>query len=408
MSTSAADVTADHVSRYVWIKKGTAEYKQAGLALFLAGFASFSLIYCVQPLLPDFALGFNISPAQSSLALSLTTVCLALAILLASAFSQAVGRRGLMFVSMLLAAVLNVAAAAAPDWHFLLVARALEGFVLGGVPAVAMAYLAEEIEPPQLAKAMGLYIAGTAFGAMMGRVGMGLLTGLMSWNMALAIWGGLCMLAAVGFIVLLPPSRNFVRQPGINVGFHVNAWRRHVQNLAMLRVYAIGFVITSIFVTIFNYATFRLTAAPYQLNQTEISLIFLLFGCGVVVSSVYGSLAKRFGGGSLLIASFIISLLGIGLTLFGALIAVLAGMALVTIGFFTGHSAASSAVGPLAKHAKGHASSLYLLFYYLGASVTGTLGGWFWQQGGWQAVTLLTVMLLLPGLALAWCSRKSP
>jgi len=40
----------------------------------------------------------------------------------------------------------------------MLVLRALEGIALGGVPAVAMAYLAEEMHPHALASAMGLYI----------------------------------------------------------------------------------------------------------------------------------------------------------------------------------------------------------------------------------------------------------
>ncbi len=57
----------------------------------------------------------------------------------------------------------------------LLIARALEGLLLGGVPAVTMAWIAEEIAPEHLGKTMGLYIAGTAFGGMMGRVGMGIL-----------------------------------------------------------------------------------------------------------------------------------------------------------------------------------------------------------------------------------------
>ena len=57
-----------------------------------------------------------------------------------------------------------------PSWHAILVIRALEGLALGGVPAIAIAYLAEEIEPRGLGFAMGLYIAGPAFGGMAGRV----------------------------------------------------------------------------------------------------------------------------------------------------------------------------------------------------------------------------------------------
>ncbi|MGL1386205.1 hypothetical protein ACSTJO_00620, partial [Vibrio parahaemolyticus] len=51
------------------------------LALFLAGFSAFSLLYCVQPLLPVFARAFHVSPAESSLPLSLATGAIAASIL---------------------------------------------------------------------------------------------------------------------------------------------------------------------------------------------------------------------------------------------------------------------------------------------------------------------------------------
>ena len=146
------------------VATGTAEFRRMRLALFLGGFSTFSLLYCVQPLLPEFVATFHVSPAESALALSLSTGMLAVAIMAAATFSQALGRRGLMFASMGLAALLNLAAALAPSWPLLLLARALEGLVLGGVPAVAMAYVGEEMEPRDLGSAMGLYVAGTAFG----------------------------------------------------------------------------------------------------------------------------------------------------------------------------------------------------------------------------------------------------
>ena len=133
------------VTNIVWTERGSSAYRRISLAFFLSGFATFSLIYCVQPLLPAFAKEFHVSAAESSLPLSLTTGFLAIAILCAGAGSEVLGRRGVMFASMAGASVLNIADAVMPNWHALLVARAAEGFVLGGVPAVAMAYLAEEI-----------------------------------------------------------------------------------------------------------------------------------------------------------------------------------------------------------------------------------------------------------------------
>lgn len=381
--------------------RGSAAYRRASIALFLAGFATFSLLYCVQPLLPEFTRDYGISPAQSALALSLTTGALAFAIFLSGALSQMLPRRSLMFGSMALAALCNVLAALAPTWPMLLAVRFLEGAVLGGVPAVAMAYLAEEVHAGDLGKAMGLYVAGTAFGGMMGRVGMGLLVELGSWRMAMATLGVLGLAAAGGFALLLPASVRFTVRPGFDGREHARTWAGHLAHRDLWRLFAIGFVLTSIFVTLFNYAGFRLSAAPFSLGQTAISLIFLSYITGIFVSPWAGHLADRFGRRKPLALALATMAVGAAITIPPNLPLMTLGILLVTVGFFAAHAIASGWIGQLAGAAKGHASSLYLLFYYLGSSITGTAGGWFWQHGGWLGVAALTGTLALVGMLLA-------
>lgn len=390
------------------ISRGTAAYRRVSIALFLAGFSTFSLLYCVQPLLPEFAAHFGLAPATSSLALSLSTGALALAIFVAGAMSQQVSRRGLMFVSMSLAALLNLLAALAPNWSLLLTARLLEGWALGGVPAVAMAYLAEEMDPRHLGGSMGLYVAGTAFGGMMGRVGMGLLVELGSWRSALSVIGVLGLLAALGFVALLPPSRHFTPQRGFVLQRHITAWRTHLCNRGLLRLFAIGFILTSVFVALFNYVGFRLTQVPYRLGPAQISLLFLTYTFGIFASSAAGRLTERFGWRKPLAAGMALMAAGVAITLASSLVAIVAGIALLTIGYFIAHSVASAWVGRLAAGHKGHAASLYLLFYYIGSSVIGSIGGWCWQQGGWPAEVALTGTLALAGVAVAWSMKELP
>ena len=383
-----------------WTRIGTPTYTQARIALFLLGFASFSMIYCVQPLLPQFTHSFNIIPANSALALSLTTGFLALSIVLSSAFSQVLGRKKLMFVSMFIASILNIATALTHDWNTLIVIRALEGFVLGGVPAVAMAWVAEEIHPDDLGKAMGVLIAGNAFGGMMGRVGMGLLLEYSSWQTAMLALGVLCLVSSLGFLALLPASQNFVAEKHFQMSFHLRAWVQHLKNRRLLTLYALGFLLCSIFVTTFNYMTFRLSGEPFALSPTQISLLFLCYNIGMVASSTAGSMGKRFGQKQILMFGFVLMLLGVLVTLTSHLPAIIIGIAMVTFGFFVTHAIASSLVGAEAKTTKGHASSLYLLFYYLGSSSIGSIGGWFWLNGGWLAIVALTAILCVAAMAL--------
>ncbi len=384
----------------IWITQGSREYARAKAALFLAGFASFSLIYCVQPLLPEFPVQFGVNAATASLALSLTTGMLAVSILISGALAQSVSRRTLMFGSMVMASVFNVLAASDAGWGWLLAARAAEGFVLGGVPAIAITYLAEEIDPKCLGRAVGLYVGGTAFGAMVGRVGMGLVSAYSSWQTAMVLLGILCIATSVGFLLLLPPSRNF--QPSRSrLTDHLSVWMGHLRNPALLRLYLIGMMLTSVFTTVFNYSTFRLVEPPYSLGRIGVSLLFVTYALGIFASAYGGVMIDRFGRRTMLVTGFATALAGVASTLFESLWAVGLGVSLITIGFFIGHAAASSGVGAAAAKAKSHATALYLLFYYAGASITGWIGGWFWMQGGWAAVAALTALCAASGLVLS-------
>ena len=393
-----------------WVQPGSPEYKRISLALFLAGFATFSLLYCVQPVLPELAQAFGLGAAGSSFALSVSTGCLAAAIFVAGALSEGRDKRWLMFASMALAALCNLGAALAPTWGLLLAARALEGVLLGGVPAVAMAYLSDEIHPRGLGFSMGLYVGGTAFGGMAGRVGMSALADQFGWRVAMGTLSVLGLVAAVGF-VLLPQSRRAaaaVAQQSLGIGYHLGAWRMHLQTPGLLPLFLSGFALMGVFVSLFNYAGFRLADAPYGLSQTQIGLVFCVYLFGMVASPAAGALADRWGRAPVLVGGVGLMASGVVLTLAAPLVAVIAGIAVLTFGFFVAHAVASGWVGQLALQSKGHASSLYLLAYYLGSSVLGSAGGWFWEHGHWPALVAFSLVLLVGALALALRLRRAP
>ena len=402
--SSAASATSTVQPEPQFLVRGTPAFRRASLAFFMSGFSTFALLYCVQPLMPIFADDFHVSPAASSLSLSLSTGLLAVAIFLAAAVSERFGRRSLMFASLLGASICTVACAFSPNWTSLLVLRALEGFLLGGVPAVAMAYLSEEIDPKGLGASMGLYIAGNAFGGMAGRVVTGILAEYISWRPALGVMGVLGIAAAVGFLLLLPQSRNFTPRQ-TNARYHVTAWGGHLGHGALALLFAIGFLLMGAFVTVYNYAGFRLVAAPFNLSQTELGLIFTVYLAGIAASWGAGLLGARFGQFVVMPAGILCALIGVVATLSPSLPIIIVGIVLLTVGFFMAHSVASALVGRLARNTKGHASSLYLLAYYAGSSVAGSIGGHFWSAGGWSSVVAFTGVMLAVALVAALAAR---
>lgn len=384
-----------------WTRRGTWAYRRITLALFLSGYATFSLLYCVQPLLPVLAAHFRVSAAESSLALSATTVALALAIVAASIVAERIGRKSLMFVSLCTSALLCLATSVVDDWHLLVVLRGLVGVALGGVPAVAIAYLAEEIEPAGLGTAMGLYIGGTAFGGMAGRVVTGFVTEHADWRWALATIGGLGLATAVGFVALLPASRNFRPKVGVGLSHHGQIWRRHLASPGLRLLFVSGFLIMGTFVTVYNYVGFLLTRPPFSLGQAAVGMIFLVYTFGMFASPWAGNLADRIGRGPVLTGGVAAALFGVALTLVPSLPVIVAGTAFVAIGFFISHAVASSWIGLVADGDKSHAAGLYLLLYYVGSSVAGSAGGVFLAAAGWPGVVGFVAALHLAQLAIS-------
>lgn len=400
---------ASPVGAAPYLERGSRGYWHASVALLFAGYATFSLLYYVQPLLPEFSKAFGVSPAQSSLALSFATAALAAAVFVAGFVSEALSRHRLMTASLTASSLLTLAAAFAPHWHQLLILRALTGLALGGVPAVAMAYLAEEVHPDGLGLAMGLYVGGTAIGGMAGRVITGILTDLFSWRIAVGAIGVLGLASMLAFRMLLPPSRHFVPRRGLNLAHHRTSLAHHLRGQRELPVlFAMAFVLMGSFVTLYNYIGYRLLAPPYSMGQATIGAIFVVYLVGVVASPLSGRLADTLGRGRVLIASLAVMLGGVALTLLHPVAAIVAGVACVTFGFFAGHAVASGWVGRLAQHGKGQAAALYLLAYYLGSSVVGSLGGRFWSTLGWPGVAALVGALLALGVvAAAWLRARA-
>ncbi|WP_408298606.1 MULTISPECIES: MFS transporter [Paraburkholderia] len=393
--------TASALSDIPYLERGTRAYWRASIALLFAGYATFSLLYCVQPLLPSFSTAFNVTPAQSSLSLSLTTAALAVAVFAAGFISEGWSRHKLMTLSLTLSALATIGVSIAPHWHQLLVLRTLEGLALGGVPAVAMAYLAEEVHPDGLGLAMGLYVGGTAIGGMAGRVITGVVADLFSWRVAIGTIGVLGLLSMLAFRALLPPSRHFVPRRGLGFTHHRTALFKQFGRPGLPLLFLLGFVLMGSFVTLYNYLGYRLLAPPYRLDQTEIGAIFIVYLTGVVASPWSGRMADAFGRARVLTGSLLLMALGVALTMLHPLTAIAAGIACVTFGFFAGHSVASGWVGRLAKEAKGQAAALYLLAYYIGSSVVGSYGGHVWANYGWNGVVGLVGALLVIGLVAA-------
>lgn len=385
------------IAEHAHLSRGTPAYRRATFALFCAGFATFALLYCIQPLLPMLAAHFSVSAASSSLALSLTTLSLAVCLLISGALAESWGRKPVMAAALGLASLLGLASVLVDSWQLLLALRALLGLALSGLPALAMAYVGEEFEPESLPAAMGLYIGGTALGGMLGRLLSGLLSDLGGWQLALGGIASLGLLALVVFVWLLPPSRHFTAQP-LSLRILLANFRLHLGNPVLRGLFLQGFLLMGGFVALFNYIGFRLAGEPFGLSSTFIGLLFVVYLGGIFSAGWAGRLVPRFGARKVLRGGVALMLIGVGLCATSWLVSIVLGLGLFTLGFFAAHAVASGQVGSYAKGARAQASALYLCAYYLGSSVVGYGAGYVWDHAGWlPLMALLAALFVIAG-----------
>jgi len=379
-------------------------------ALFAAGMATFVLLYDTQALLPELRMRFDVTPAQATLSLSLTTAGLAAALLVAGPASERIGRTRLILTAVWSASLLGLLCPLAPSWNALLGLRLLEGVALAGLPAVATAYLREELHPTAHARAAGLYIGGTALGGMAARLLTAPIAEAYGWRWGMASAGLFALGCAVAVTLALPASRHFQRRASGELGLAAMS-RAALADPALRALYLLGACSVGALVAVFNALGFRLTSGPHHLGLGAVSLVYLVYLLGTMSSTVSGRLADRFGRRAILPAGCALAIAGVLLTMLPWLPTIVAGLAGLTAGFFVVHGLASGWVAARA-HLVGasasQAASFYLCAYYAGSSIFGSLGSVAWVKAGWPGVTTLALVLLLATALLARTLRRTP
>ena len=311
-----------------------------------------------------------------------------------------------MAVSLAAAAAATLAAAFAPDWPTLIALRALTGLALSGLPAIAMTYLAEEMDRSAVGLSMGLFIAGNTTGGLGGRLAAASIAEFWGWRAAIGAVGGFSLICAAAFAFALPRERRTTPKAEL-VGIG-EAIRMHLADPGLRLLYALGFLVMGAFVTTYNYIGFHLAAPPFSLSPSAIGLVFVIYLLGAVASAVAGDLAGRYGRRQVILPAVVLMPLGVVATLSSSLWVTIFGVALVTVGFFAGHSIASSWVGLRAETAHAQASALYLFFYYAGSSLAGWAGGWALAADGWTGVAAFLGLLTSLALLVAAALRRAP
>ncbi|QUM86231.1 MFS transporter [Moritella sp. 28] len=386
------------------------DYKKVTLGLGLGSFLVFCNLYYFQPLLPYFMVKFNATELQVNWLFSSTTLAIALSLLPWAILSEIIGRRPIMRCSLILIPCINFLMFISADLHTLILLRALLGIALAGFIAVAVAYMAEELEPPAMLIAIGGYISANTLGGIIGRIYGGVMTDAIGIQWTMLVMSILSGIALLIIFPLILKQRHFIGRQG-RLLHHVVQIVRHVKNPNLIFAMLIGGLNFSVFINIFSVMGFKLSAAPISLPASLLSLLFLCYLSGTLSAKLSGRWMHAHSLFSGLLLGIGISLVGLIILSQQTMLTIIIGLLVLSAGAFFIHALAYSHIGRSATQGKSTATALYLVMYYSGGSIGGFILIYCWQIGGWwpvlAATSIIYTMMVSLVFALKFVSRSS-
>ncbi|CAM5218746.1 YNFM family putative membrane transporter OS=Ureibacillus acetophenoni OX=614649 GN=SAMN05877842_109134 PE=3 SV=1 [Ureibacillus acetophenoni] len=363
------------------------------LSLSLASMFIFAAFYSFQPLLPVLTDEFGITVSSASMTMSVSTISLILGLIVLGFLSDRNGRVLFIKLSIFLSIFPMIIIPFTDSFVIITILRFIQGFTLAGVPAAALAYIGEEIDMKYSGMATALYISSNPLGGMIGRVVTGYFSEI-NWQYAFYILSGFGLLVFLFVLVALPKSKNFMPSER-TFKQDIKGFSYHLTNPTLLLMFGLGIVLQITYTGVWTYLPFHLTSKVFGLSLDAISLIYFVYGFGILGAPIAGWLSNRFTLEKIRTVAILVLIFGVAMTITPSLIILVIGMCVLCFGFFTAHALTATSVNRTAQHLKGSASSLYLVSYYIGVASGSTLIGPVWEFWSWGGIIATTTVLPL-------------
>ena len=280
-------------------------YISLQVIVFLLVWAAFTTIYITQPVLPVLQVEFGVSEAMASLSISAVVLGIALANLPFGILADRFSIRPIILTGGFVITACGLFCAVTTNLFLLVLARFVQGLFIPSLTTCLAAYLARSLPIDRLNVVMGSYVSATVAGGLSGRLLGGWIHPPLHWRYAFV--SASVFLMAATFVAahwLNYDKNNIEPATGENVGFMALLKRGD-----LLRIYFVAFGAFFVFSSIFNYLPFYLTGPPFNASTNVITLLYLTYIVGIVISPVAGALSNRIGNGvSMVFGSLVFSL----------------------------------------------------------------------------------------------------
>ncbi len=380
------------------IVKNVLAQRRGSITAAAAGFTAFVNIYALQSLLPLLAEAFQTTDRTVSLAVSATTLAVALASPLAGWLVGRMTRGALTKLSVGGLVFCGLQVSFSADLESLLFWRFVQGLFLPILISGVLSFLSQDFPSAQVSRATSHYVTWTIVGGFAGRWLGGLTATAWGWRPALFSLALVNALAGCVLIMSLkdPTARMRSRKTPTLRDF-LHSFRRPELRTS----YTIGFTSLFTMIGVFTYVTFYLAQAPFNLSPSGLGKIFCVYLLGIAITPVVGNALACWGIPLTVRRSAYLALAGLLLTLLPNLAYVVTGLSFVCVAGFAAQASVSSLIAHLPEDIKAVASGLYLSSYYLGGCLGAAVPGLLWERSGWWGCVALLLSAQIVTLSLS-------
>ncbi|MCF8056811.1 MAG: MFS transporter [Desulfocapsa sp.] len=360
------------------------------LGVFALVAASFTNVYITQPVLPILQSEFAVDMVLVSFSVSAVILGIAISNLPFGVLADKVAIQPLIVSGGIMVAIGGLVCALTENFFVFLGARFLQGLFIPCLTTCLAAYLAKTLPLERLNIVMGSYVSATVLGGLSGRLLGGWIHPPLHWRYAFVSASLLTIAATFAAVHGLPKSAvKKEEQTGVTVFVELlTRWE-------LLRIYLCAMGSFAIFSSVFNYLPFRLTAQPFAFSTEKTTLFYLVYVVGIFTGPISGRISNRYGSGNALLGGSVILGGALALLLLPSIPGIIIGLLGVCAGFFTIHAAAVGSLNRKLLTGQGRANALYVMFYYLGGWLGITGSGFAYKQGGWSALIMISLSLLM-------------
>ena len=359
-----------------------------------------SVMYATQPIQPLLAKQFNVSIIKASQFTAVIMLFLAISPIIYGYILEKINVKKMLINSSIILFITNIFLGLATSYELFLFFRVIEALIVPAILTSLMSILAN-IDKENIKFNMSIYVASTVFGGLVGRIFSGFIATNLSYEFVFYSLS-LAILVSIYFISKLSyEGEATISKPKITDVMEI------LKDKRFLIIYFLMFCVFFVFSGVLNILPFRVKEISSNVSEFQISLLYLGYGMGILISLNSSKIVKYFKNELNTILFGLIFFLFITIFLIQEnIIFIFLLIFLFCVGMFTVHTVSTGLANSMKESQKSLTSGMYLSFYYLGGALGSFLPSIIYEKFGWNVVIYMFCIILLITFILVISKRK--